>query len=82
MRISNLPCDGTLKVAPVKSKTWSRGSDLKFAISFKFEENFTNMISESQLAEYSSLFIENDNEQQILVSTSLLHKREMLFIRK
>ncbi len=37
--ISTHACDGTRKVAPVKSSTWSRGSDLKF--SFKFEENVT-----------------------------------------
>ena len=32
----------------------------------QFEENVTEWISESQLAEYSSLFIEYDNKQQIL----------------
>jgi len=32
----------------------------------QFEENVTEWISESQLAEYSSLFIEHDNKQQIL----------------
>jgi len=37
----------------------------EIAISY-FEENVTKWISESQLAEYSSLFIEYDNKQQIL----------------
>ena len=32
----------------------------------QFEENVTEWISESQLAEYSSLFIEHDIKQQIL----------------
>jgi len=71
MRISNLPST----FLPTRWDAQGRSSEvidlvervrIEIRYLVQFEENVTEWISESQLAEYSSLFIEHDNKQQIL----------------
>ena len=82
MRISNLPT----KFLPMSWDAQGRSGEVidlvervrfEIAISYNSKRMSPKWISESQLAEYSSLFIEHDNNNRfLLVSKSFLHINE------